>query len=269
MDWSAVEIGIVGLAAFVMAADEALHRSPQLSAHLPRVRGLGRFVPAVLVSIAALLFGVERMGWLEKSAPPPVIAAPAPQSASAALPPPAVPRYSPAESQEILDALHKLYDLSYNQLVPGLRPFAPSDSGTIATTTPLHGLMRDPDATPEQIVERRKAKAVAKIQEIQQLMATIARTSDTIKQVSSQYHAYKPVLHAFVPLLLSYNDLKSSGSEYINQLGKVPTAADQNQEGVRLSEAIFKRDVGRYWEIVEPIPKALQAKMDEIRRDLN
>jgi hypothetical protein len=46
----------------MMAGDEALKRAPNLAEFIPRIRGLARFLPAALVSFAALLFVAQRFG---------------------------------------------------------------------------------------------------------------------------------------------------------------------------------------------------------------
>jgi hypothetical protein len=71
MEWSYVEIGLVALAAVVMASDEALRRAPTLGEVVPRLRGLGRFVPAILVSVAAMLYGAQSIGLLNHAGPTP------------------------------------------------------------------------------------------------------------------------------------------------------------------------------------------------------
>jgi hypothetical protein len=57
-----IEIVCIAIAAFVMASDEALRRTSNLSSILPRLQGLWRFLPAALVSIAALLFIAQKLG---------------------------------------------------------------------------------------------------------------------------------------------------------------------------------------------------------------
>jgi hypothetical protein len=51
-----IEFACVALAAVIMAGDEALRRAPTLGAFLPTLRGIGRFMPAALVCVAALLY---------------------------------------------------------------------------------------------------------------------------------------------------------------------------------------------------------------------
>jgi hypothetical protein len=58
-----IEIGCIAIAAFVMAGDEALRHAPNVGAILPRLRGSWRFLPATLVSIAAILFIAQALGF--------------------------------------------------------------------------------------------------------------------------------------------------------------------------------------------------------------
>jgi hypothetical protein len=51
-----IELGCVALAAFVMAGDEALRHAPNVASIIPRLRGWWRYLPALLVSVAAVMW---------------------------------------------------------------------------------------------------------------------------------------------------------------------------------------------------------------------
>jgi hypothetical protein len=51
-----IELGCVALAAFAMAGDEALRHAPNVASIIPRLRGWWRFLPALLVSVAAVMW---------------------------------------------------------------------------------------------------------------------------------------------------------------------------------------------------------------------
>jgi hypothetical protein len=57
-----IELICIAIAAFAMAGDEALRHTPNLAGTLPRLRGSWRFLPAALVSFAALLFIAQLFG---------------------------------------------------------------------------------------------------------------------------------------------------------------------------------------------------------------